>query len=403
MTSVKVRLYTYRANKEGTFPLVFQIIHSRKKRVIYTPFHLNKENFNNRKNCVVTRRRGTHIPVDKINEYIRKLTDELDRVIDFLDSQNMTYSVDDIVELYKSNQNNKGVLVYIKKLMVQLHEENRMGTLNAYKSTLNRLIRFPLLKENFCFCDLNVRWINNFIAYLKKEGLKENTISFYCRVLRAVYNRAYNEGIVGANGDSPFNRVSFSSVKTVKRAIKGEYIKKIANAKLSFDYRLERARDFFLFSFYCRGMSFIDMAYLRYENIMGDVIYYKRKKTGQPLRVKIVSELQKIIDKYKNDGPYLLPVIVDKNKSSYMQYRNELRKFNNYLKKLSVHLNLGYNLTSYVARHSWATLARDSGAPVSVISESLGHNSEKVTYTYLAALDPALVDSVNEKISCMYH
>ena len=150
-------------------------------------------------------------------------------------------------------------------------------------------------------------------------------------------------------------------------------------------------------------MSFVDMACLRQENIRGDALYYKRRKTGGQLRVKIVPQLRQLIEKYRdgNEGGYILPILREGDKSLYRQYRSELRKFNNRLKKLSRDVGLDRPLTSYVARHSWATQLHDSGAPISVISQGLGHSSERVTYTYLAALSPHVIDSYSEKISDM--
>lgn len=120
------------------------------------------------------------------------------------------------------------------------------------------------------------------------------------------------------------------------------------------------------------------------------------------MRVKLVPQIQYIIEKYRHQGEFVLPILREGDKSLYNQYRNWLRKFNNDLKRLSLYLQLKIPLTSYVARHSWATLAHQNGTPVSVISECLGHKSEKITYIYLAALDPRTIDNVNKKISDMY-
>lgn len=402
MTSIKVHLYTYRATKSGTYPLTFQILHNRKKRVIYSSYHLQKECFDEKHGLVVNRRRKKVSNIEEINEYIHSMIRELNTTIGLLEEQEKDYSVSDIAELYRSHVDNSLVLVYMRKLMVQLKEEKRMGTLNTYQSTFNRVVRFAGGKEDLCFGDITAGWLNRFISFLQKAGLKENSVNFYCRVLRAVYNRAYNEDIAGTNGNSPFRKVSFGSVKTAKRAIGSESIKQIAHAKVEYNPQLEMARDLFMFSFYGCGMSFVDMTFLKHTDIIGEVIYYTRRKTGQPLRVRIVPQMKEIIEKYRNGGEYVLPVLRHSDKSLYSQYRNELRKFNNRLKQLSSRLKLERPLTSYVARHSWATLARKSGAPVSVISESLGHCSEKVTYTYLTSLDPSVIDSVNNKIAYLY-
>jgi len=403
MTSIKVRLYAYRETRSGTYPLVFQVLHRRKKRVIYSPYRVYKECFDQEQGRVVSRRRRRTPNADEINAYIRDKVRELRKLVQLLEEREKDYSVADITDLYRSFQNDSLVTVYIDKQIARLRQEGRMGTLNAYQSTLSRLSKFMKGKgEELYFSDITPRWLNRFIDSLLEEGLKENTVNFYCRILRAVYNRACNEGVTGTDANSPFRRVSFGCVKTVKRAVDGETIKKIVHAQVEDDAQLELARDLFLFSFYSRGMAFVDMACLRQENVVEGAIYYTRRKTGQPLRVKMVPQLREIIAKYRNSGVYVLPILKQGDKVLYKRYRSELRKFNNRLKKLSSFLSLKKPLTSYVARHSWATQARKSGAPVSVISESLGHASEKVTYTYLAALDPVKVDSVNERIARLY-
>ena len=403
MTSIKVRLYTYRETRSGTYPLVFQILHRRKKRVIYSSYRVHKECFDQEQGRVVSRRRRRVTNADEINAYIRDKVRELRKLVQLLEERERDYSVSDITDLYRSYENDSLVTVYIDKQIARLRQEGRMGTLSAYQSALGRLKKFMNGKAGeLYFSDITPGWLNRFIENLQEEGLKENTVNFYCRILRAVYNRACNEGVTGTDDNSPFRRVAFGCVKTVKRAVDGETIKKIVRAQVGDDAQLELARDLFLFSFYSRGMAFVDMACLKQENIVDGAIYYTRRKTGQPLRVKMVPQLQEIVNKYRGQEEYILPILKHGDKLLYKHYRNELRKFNNRLKKLSSLLSLKRPLTSYVARHSWATQARKSGAPVSVISESLGHASEKVTYTYLAALDPIKVDSVNERISRLY-
>jgi site-specific recombinase XerD len=403
MASIKVHLNTYRATKNGTYPLVFQIIHKRRKRVLYSSYHLCSDSFDEKKKQVVNRR-GLRVPhADEINNYIVSTVRNLESTLSLLEEQERDFSVSDIVELYNSSKDNSFVLVYMRNLISGLKQEGKMGTANAYQSTLNRLIRFLGEDKYFCFSEITVKWLNKFISWLHKANLKANTVNFYLRILRAVYNRALNEGISGVNPLSAFRKISFGSVKTMKRAIGSDSINRIVNAKVDYDRRLELSRDLFLFSFYSRGMSFVDMAFLKYSNISDGTIYYLRSKTKQPIQVKVVEPLQELIEKYHNEGEYVLPILNSGSKSLYNQYRSGLRRYNNNLKSLSCALHIKTPLTSYVARHSWATLARNSGIPVSVISEGLGHSTEKITYTYLTALDPSVIDSANEMISNLYY
>ena len=151
-----------------------------------------------------------------------------------------------------------------------------------------------------------------------------------------------------------------------------------------------------MFSFYTRGMSFVDMIYLQKSDISDGVLTYKRKKTGQTLTLRIEPPLQRIIDRYDSDSPYVLPVLA--RGDSYRAYRQQQRELNKFIRKIGAMLEISEPLTFYVARHSWATLARDCGTPLTVISAGMGHTSERTTRIYLAQLDHDVIDKANRKI-----
>lgn len=238
-------------------------------------------------------------------------------------------------------------------------------------------------------------------AYLKASGIVMNTISFYMRILRAVYNRAVEKGIVEQR--NPFRHVYTGIDKTVKRALALKEIRKIKELDLTFYPALDFARDMFLFSFYTRGMSFVDMAYLQKSDLKNGVLVYRRRKTGQQLSVKWEECMQAIVDKYKvrvmPDWPYLLPIItVMDAKKVRKQYKNSLYAVNLNLKRVAARIGLSIPLTTYVARHSWASIARNKNIPLAVISEAMGHDSELTTQIYLASLECSVIDNANTLI-----
>lgn len=175
-------------------------------------------------------------------------------------------------------------------------------------------------------------------------------------------------------------------------------IKQLKLQDLSYDTSLDFARDMFLFSFYTRGMSFIDMAYLKKKDLHNEVLIYRRRKTGQQLFIRWEKCMQDIVDKY---GPtpteYLLPII-QHQKEELKQYRNALHLINHKLRKISKILELPSHITMYVARHSWASIAKSQNIPIGVISEGMGHNSESTTRIYLASLDNSIIDKANRMI-----
>ena len=235
-------------------------------------------------------------------------------------------------------------------------------------------------------------------AYLKRSGVSPNSSSFYMRNLRAVYNRAVEKELTTQR--YPFKHVYTGVEKTLKRAVPLKTIKQIKEMDLSMNPTLGFARDMFLFSFYTRGMSFVDMAYLRKKDLNGNILSYRRRKTGQQLFIKWEMCMQEIVDKYDNPlSQYLLPIIkplseIDERK----QYIYTAHNINRSLKVIGNQLGLSVSLTMYVSRHAWASIAKSKNVPISVISEGMGHDSEATTRIYLASLDTMAIDKANSMI-----
>lgn len=234
-------------------------------------------------------------------------------------------------------------------------------------------------------------------AWHKSKGNSPNTISFYMRILRATYNRAVEENII--QDRNPFKRVYTGVDKTVKRAIPLEAVGKMRKLDLSLSPRLDFARDMFLMSFYLRGISFIDLAFLKKTDLRNGVLSYRRRKTSQLLNIGWLPEMQVILDKYgENPTEYLMPVITREGTNPRNAYRNVGYNINRNLKAIGRMIGVKIPLTMYVARHSWASAAKAKGIPLSVISEGMGHDSEATTQIYLASLETSVVDKANSLI-----
>lgn len=198
---------------------------------------------------------------------------------------------------------------------------------------------------------------------------------------------------------NPFRHVYTGIDKTVKRALPLSVMKRIKALDMSLNPALGFARDMFMMSFYLRGMSFIDMAFLRKTDIKNGYVIYRRRKTGQQLTIEWTPEMQVILDKYPaNPTQYLLPIIKTEGINERWAYRNIGYNINHNLKKIGRMVGIGVPLTMYVARHSWASAAKAKGIPLSVISEGMGHDSETTTQIYLASLDSSIVDKANSII-----
>ncbi len=288
------------------------------------------------------------------------------------------------------------LFAFSRYLIGYMKELRRDRTVETYTTTLNSFTRF-LEGKDIPFKSLTSSLVDQYQVWLQEKGLTRNTTSFYMRNLRAIYNQAVDRGL--APPTDPFRHVYTGVDKTRKRALPLSVIRRIKALDLSTRTDLSFARDMFLFSFYTRGMSFIDMSYLRPSNLQEGYLVYARKKTGQPIRIKWEKSMQDIIDRYPaNPAGYLLPIITSSEKGGRNQYRNILFHVNSGLADISEMLRIDPPVTTYVARHSWASIAYSRNVPIAVISEAMGHDSERTTRIYLASVSNAKVDKANSMI-----
>jgi len=281
-----------------------------------------------------------------------------------------------------------------------LSDSGRFRMLGAYRSVAHSLRDFcgddiPPLRTVF-----TKDFLRRYQEYLYMQQCMRNTISFYMTVLRSLYQGALAAGKVRAvNG--LFADVFTGSDPTVKRALDSESIAAIHSADLSAVPRLERCRDLFMLSFHLQGMPFVDLAHLRKVELDGDMITYRRQKTTGVIRVVINEAARSILDKYlpaSTDSPYVLPLLTLSGEAGYTEYQSVLRRQNRQLKGLAARLGLATTLSSYVARHSWATLAHHSGVDVAVVSQAMGHRTEEMTHNYLAGFASQRLADANQVV-----
>ena len=398
MASVKVKFRPSTiGGKEGT--IYYQVIHNRVVRQIYTDYKLFASEWDCHSEAVIL----YHVPNEQernnylhsINSRIRWDMDRLNKIIQTL-SQSSTFVTDDIVVRFQDNRQEQSFNAYIRQQIARLKRLGKIRTSETYTASLRSFSGFMNDKE-VLFDQINADLIAEYEAYLKGRGNSPNTISFYMRILKAVYNRAVGDGLTEQR--HPFKSVYTGVEKTLKRAVSLNDLKRIKGLDLSLKPNLDYARDMFLLCFYTRGMSFIDMAYLRKKDLQNGTLSYRRRKTGQLLFIRWEKCMQEILDKYPvNETEYLLPIITKRDEDYRKQYSNELHRVNHLLKKIGKQLDLPIPLTMYVGRHSWASIAKSRNVPISVISEGMGHDSENTTQIYLASLDTTVVDKANKKI-----
>ncbi|WP_129618074.1 site-specific integrase [Bacteroides stercoris] len=397
MASIKVK---FRAStiegKEGTVSVYYQIIQNRVIRQLKTDYRIFTDEWNEVGSCIIvgsSERRNLLLSLQERMEWDLK---RLDMIVHQLENRKGTYTADDIIASFQNNTEGQSLFNFMQGIIRQLKQLNKIRTSETYTATLNSFMKFRC-GHDILLCEIVSDTMMLYEAWLRSKGNCPNTVSFYMRILRAVYNRAVEKELVEQK--HPFKHVYTGIDKTVKRAVQLKSIKRIKELDLTMKPNPDYARDMFLFSFYTRGMSFIDMAYLRKSDLKNGILTYRRKKTGQQLTVKWEKCMEEIVVKYEchSATQYLLPIIV-RHTDERIQYRNALCRVNVALKEVAQLVNLSVPLTMYCARHGWASVAKSKNIPLSVISEGMGHDSEETTRIYLASLDTSLIDKANSLI-----
>ena len=393
MTSIKVkfRLSTVEGKEGGIY---FQIIHNRVVRQLNTDYKIFATEWDAEAESVIINGKRSNILLG-IRERLEWDIARLEKVIRLLETERRRYTADDVITIFHKMTKEASLFTFMHGVIAQLKQLGKIRTSETYTATLKSFMAFRE-DQDVPLDGITSDLMLLYEAYLKARGVRMNTISFYMRNLRAVYNRAVEKGLTPQN--NPFRHVYTGVDKTVKRAIPIKAIKALKELDLSMKPSLDFARDMFMFSFYTRGMSFVDMAYLKKTDLQNDILTYRRRKTGQELTIKWEKCMAEIVTKYSNNQTdYLLPIIKEKE-NERKQYDNALHLVNYRLKDLSKMLKLQRPLTMYVARHSWASAAKAKNVPLSVISEGMGHESEATTQIYLASLETSVVDKANKMI-----
>lgn len=399
MASIKIKFRP--SNTEGQEgSIYYQVLHDRVPRQLATTYKILPEEWDSKRgniNYLMESPRKAHLIA--IRERIKLDVERLTRIIRLLEDSGIAYTGDDICEEFRSYSDRLSLDNYMEKAITRLKEGGKRSTSTNYRSALRSFKHFLSSRgeDDVMLDSITPQLIEDYQTYLQGRGIVRNTISFYMRQLRAVYNTAVYEGLLEQR--NPFRKVYTGIDKTVKRAISLDALTQIVHLDLSESPKLDYARDMFVLSFFLRGISFVDMAYLKKDSIKNGYLIYCRRKTGQRLKIKWTEDMQEILDKYPaNTSDYLLPVIKTAGVDEHTTYKYMLSEVNKGLKKIGDMAKLPVKLTHYAARHTWASVAQAKRVPIDLISEGMGHDSVKTTKIYLASLDTSGIDKVNDKM-----
>ncbi len=406
MTSIKVKF------RPSTIPghlgsIYYQVSHERKVRQINSGLLVFPDEWDARRSTVATSHDSTRMSaILSIRKQIHIGLERFGKIVRRLENSGLAYSADDITNEYTIYARKYTLCNFTEAIIAKLRQTGKIRTSETYAAALNSFKKFlsyktkeetSQTKVDIMLDCLSAEIMEEYETWLQHRGIRPNSTSFYARILRAVYNRAVEQDII--ENRHPFRHVYTGICKTVKRALPLDTIRKIKAMDLSATPTLDFARDIFMMSFYLRGMSFIDMAFLRKNDLKNGAVTYRRHKTGQQLIIGWTKEMQHIIDKYPtNNSAYLLPIIRETAANERNAYRNANYNINRNLKKIARMAGAPLPLTLYVARHSWASVAKAIGIPLSIISEGMGHDSETTTKIYLSSIGTSAIDNANEKI-----
>lgn len=394
MTTIKVKFRKSAVKgKPGT--IYYQINHERQYKQITTKLHITPREWNSEEECINIGNRSRH----QLTIYQQKIDNDLrtlHRIVRSLEECCRPYTTTEIITQFRRTDSRSSVLDYMQRQIDHLSTRRRYGTAENYRYALKSLSHF-LNNEDISFSMLNEGLVTQYGEWLIDRQIKRNSLSFYMRIWRAVYNRAVKEHLVEQS--FPFQNVYTGIDRTRKRAIGEEDLMRLCQLDLGASPDLEFTRDIFVFSYCTRGMAFVDIAFLKRSNITDTHITYYRHKTDQLLQIRIEPCIDRILRRYRGFSPfsdYVFPIIrTGDERLAYAQYQSALGLYNRKLKTLGHLAGFSLPISSYTARHTWATTARNHNVPLSVISAGMGHTSEKTTQIYLASLENSVIDEAN--------
>lgn len=395
--TIKVLCYKSKTLSNGEHPLMVCVCKDGKRKYQSLGISIKAEQWDFKTNQPKTkcpnRERILLLINEKINELQKTVLDKRIAGKDFTAAT--------LIESTTKNKSHKTVGEYYLTYIQNLKKEKRIRYAGMLEVSYNSFIKFNKHLD-IPFSDIDVAWLKKYELWMKEQNLSVSTISTRVRHLRAVFNLAIAEHFI-KNDCYPFRnyKVSKLNKQTPKRAIAKKDVMRIMGYQGKSEMEC-LAIDVFVFSYLNAGINFIDIAKLKHSNIVESHLIYNREKTKKLINVPLQPKALEIIAKYQSDkSPYLFPILSPFHKTE-VQIANRLHKVlakvNKHLKEIGEKLNLPIPLTTYVARHSYATVLKRAGVSTSIISESLGHSSERVTQIYLDSFDNEQIDEAMKSL-----
>lgn len=394
MTTVEVVCYKYKPLRNGELPIKIRVTKDRKVRYVSLGVSTKPEYWDFKKN----QPKADCPNREHLEKLIAGRISEIKAEIVELKAEDKEFTATTLVQSISKGSKNYSVSDIFLEHIDFLREMKRTGYMLSIRQTYNSMLKF-CGSLDIPFCEIECGWLKRYEIWLRKEGMSENTIGIRFRNFRMIYNLAIEKGLVKKEL-YPFASYKVSKLhkETAKRAITKEDIQAVLNYPLdNADFYTKLAVHLFSFSYLMGGINFVDMALLTSKNIINNRLVYNRKKTGKLINLPLSGDARAIIEIYAKDSSsvYLFPILSALHKTEQMKLNRlhkVITKVNNALKQIGEELGLPIKLTTYVARHSFATVLKRAGVSTSIISESLGHSSEKTTQIYLDSFENSQID-----------
>lgn len=400
MVSANIILDTRYKKKGDLYPLKLRVIHNRKPFDLNLGYSIPIKDWDEKAQKV----KSSCLVIENISRFNALINKDKQKAQDILirlqdEGKLDSLSLEELKNYITQKHTEVMILAFGEEIMAQLREAQKHGNARVY-DTMLRSVRTFLKGKDLPMKQISYTWLKKYEAWYLSKGNSVNGLSVSLRTLRALFNRAIKQKLL-TKEHYPFTDYAIKHEGTRKRAITGADIDRIRQFEPK-TIRQKRAKEYFFLSFYLMGASFVDIAFLKVKNIIGGRIEYKRRKTGRLHSIPISAPLQALLDIYlpgKKKDDFILDVIKsDDPRKQVVNVRDELRRFNNSLKEIAELCGIEATLTSYVARHSYATIAKYKGVPTAIISEALGHTSEEVTQVYLGSFDKEVMDKYHTLI-----
>ncbi|WP_418602148.1 tyrosine-type recombinase/integrase [Hwangdonia sp.] len=400
-TNIKLSLDTRRKKNDDSFPVILRLSHFRKTTSLRLGVSVQL-NFWDERSEKIKKSYGDSATVKKLNN---KLLKAKVRAINIIDKLNESEELNYLSILQLKNKITKKVAVnsffeYSNLIIEELKKVERYGNANSYYAITKILKKFNKGKD-LKFNEINYEFLKKFEQFHYSRGNSTNGLAVYMKTIRAIYNKAIKAGVIPKEA-YPFTNYKIKTTPTEKRALDIDGIKSIMLLHLEKNDSLFHYRNYFLTSYMLYGISFIDMAFLKLENIIDNRVKFFRSKTSKPYDIKITPQLKEILTIYiknKDKSDFIFPII--KRDTYELQYKDVLwarKDYNQGLKLIAKKCNIEQRVTSYVSRHSFATQAMLHDVPLQAISAMLGHNRLTTTQIYLKSLPSEVLDDYNEKL-----